>query len=201
MKTFLAALCSIAVSLTTVDGHGAMVTPRSRNSVDWTEVKNDPSKGIHNTFQHCYNLTGAECNNGQAVYWYSQGCFIGKLHPCSFQMLLWLRRAVSRLDKMLRLPPPPPAHKHTHAHAQVAQSATTSQDDGRPTCAREVSSGSYQTMPLLRIGTKVLGSETVRLTFTGTIRGELLGMHRSPMRVDLQAALHGEEMHRKKAST
>lgn len=58
-------------------GHGAMVEPRSRNSVDWTEVTNNASKGIHNTWQVCSNLTGEKCNNGQAVYWYSQGCFIG----------------------------------------------------------------------------------------------------------------------------
>jgi hypothetical protein len=54
-------------------GHGSMVHPRSRNSVDWPEVKNDPSKGIHNTWSTCQNLTGAPCNNGQATYWYSQG--------------------------------------------------------------------------------------------------------------------------------
>jgi len=74
----LAAACLAAVVL----GHGAMVEPRSRNSVDWTEVPNDGGKGIHNTHQDCSNLTSTPeknvvCNNGQAVYWYSQGCFIG----------------------------------------------------------------------------------------------------------------------------
>ena len=58
-------------------GHGAMVHPRSRNSIDYEEIKNDPSRGIHNVWSVCSNLTGAKCNNGQATYWYSQGCFIG----------------------------------------------------------------------------------------------------------------------------
>ena len=61
-----------------VRGHGAMVHPRSRNSIDYAEVPDDPSKGIHNTGAHvCSSLTGAKCENGQAQYWYSQGCFIG----------------------------------------------------------------------------------------------------------------------------
>ena len=51
-----------------VSGHGAMLQPRSRNSVDWLVGKN---------LQPCSNLTGDKCNNGQAAYWYSQGCFIG----------------------------------------------------------------------------------------------------------------------------
>ena len=60
-----------------VKAHGAMVTPRSRNTIDYEEIHDDPSKGIHNVWQVCSNVTGAPCNNGQAVYWYSQGCFIG----------------------------------------------------------------------------------------------------------------------------
>ena len=68
----------LGLFVATVDGHGAIVHPRSRNSIDWSEVPDDPSKGIHNTGAHvCSNLTGAPCNNGQAQYWYSQGCFIG----------------------------------------------------------------------------------------------------------------------------
>lgn len=49
-------------------GHGAMVTPRSRNSVDYLEDVNT---------QRCSNITGGLCHNGQASFWYSQGCFIG----------------------------------------------------------------------------------------------------------------------------
>ena len=43
----LAAACLVAVVL----GHGAMVQPRSRNSVDWKELPDNPHKGIHNTWQ------------------------------------------------------------------------------------------------------------------------------------------------------
>jgi len=69
---------SISLLFVAVHGHGAMVHPRSRNSIDWAEVPDDPSKGLHNTGSHiCSNLTGAPCNNGQAQYWYSQGCFVG----------------------------------------------------------------------------------------------------------------------------
>ena len=27
--------------------------------------------------QRCSNITGENCTNGQASFWYSQGCFIG----------------------------------------------------------------------------------------------------------------------------
>ena len=47
---------------------GAMVQPRTRNSIDW-------SVGVNT--QRCSNITGDECHNGQAAFWYSQGCFIG----------------------------------------------------------------------------------------------------------------------------
>lgn len=71
-------VCTVSLLVVTIHGHGAMVHPRSRNSIDWQEVPDDPSKGIHNTGEHiCSNITGAPCNNGQAQYWYSQGCFIG----------------------------------------------------------------------------------------------------------------------------
>merc|ERR1719265_2009494 len=69
---------TLTVLVGVVDGHGAMVHPRSRNSIDWEEVPDNASKNIHNTGAHiCSNLSGAPCNNGQATYWYSQGCFIG----------------------------------------------------------------------------------------------------------------------------
>jgi hypothetical protein len=51
-----------------VAGHGAMVQPRSRNAVDWLAGVNT---------QRCSNSDGSKCNNGQAAFWYSQGCFIG----------------------------------------------------------------------------------------------------------------------------
>lgn len=49
-------------------GHGAIVQPRSRNAVD-------PETHAHVA---CGCSNGTEtCNNGQACYWYNQGCFIG----------------------------------------------------------------------------------------------------------------------------
>jgi len=51
-----------------VFGHGAMVSPLSRNAVD-------AFVGVNT--QRCSNITGDKCNNGQASFWYSQGCFIG----------------------------------------------------------------------------------------------------------------------------
>lgn len=51
-----------------VVGHGSLVSPRSRNSVDYLVNVNE---------QPCANATGDECHNGQASFWYSQGCFIG----------------------------------------------------------------------------------------------------------------------------
>jgi hypothetical protein len=44
--------------------HGSMVTPRPRNSIDHLVKVNT---------QHCANLTGKACENGQASFWYSQG--------------------------------------------------------------------------------------------------------------------------------
>ena len=46
--------------LETAHGHGAMVSPRSRNSVDYLVDVNT---------QKCSNITGDACNNGQASFW------------------------------------------------------------------------------------------------------------------------------------
>ena len=71
-----------------VSAHGALVSPRSRNSIDYLV-------GVNTA--RCSNLTGDKCENGQASFWcvvawlrgicscglnlsrprYSQGCFIG----------------------------------------------------------------------------------------------------------------------------
>jgi len=45
-----------------------MVQPRSRNSIDYL---------VNVNTQWCANVTGDACHNGQASFWYSQGCFIG----------------------------------------------------------------------------------------------------------------------------
>ena len=64
-------LISVFILLLRTDisnGHGSMVSPRSRNSIDYLVNVNTAK---------CSNITGSECNNGQASFWYSQGCFIG----------------------------------------------------------------------------------------------------------------------------
>lgn len=58
----------LASCVAMVAGHGAMVQPLSRNAID-------AYVGVNT--QRCSNLTGDKCNNGQASFWYSQGCFIG----------------------------------------------------------------------------------------------------------------------------
>jgi hypothetical protein len=45
-----------------------LLHPRSRNSVDYLVNVNTAA---------CANLTGDECHNGQAAFYYQQGCFIG----------------------------------------------------------------------------------------------------------------------------
>ena len=50
-------LFALAAVVAIAHGHGAMVHPRSRNSIDWEEVPNDPSKGIHNTGEYTHTQT------------------------------------------------------------------------------------------------------------------------------------------------
>ena len=57
--------------IASVAAHGQLVHPRPRNSIDWLVGVNDPNN------HKCANVSGAECMNGQASFWYSQGCFIG----------------------------------------------------------------------------------------------------------------------------
>ena len=58
-------------------GHGAVITPRSRNSVDYLVGINTP-KDWDGDWE-CTNISsnGQGCHNGQAAFYYSQGCFIG----------------------------------------------------------------------------------------------------------------------------
>ena len=49
-----------------------MTVPRSRNSVDWLVGVNTQSGA---------NITGAALHNGQAAFWYSQGCAYPPLTP------------------------------------------------------------------------------------------------------------------------
>ena len=70
--------------LASAAGHGALISPRSRNSVDYLVGQNDPDPDVNRTdpatgrVVWCVNASGFEsCENGQAAFWYSQGCFIG----------------------------------------------------------------------------------------------------------------------------
>ena len=58
--------------------HGAVVTPRARQSVDYLVEVNVPKDWPQD--RDCVNITGSRCDNGQAPFWYSQGCFIGCPH-------------------------------------------------------------------------------------------------------------------------
>ena len=51
-----------------VSAHGSMTHPRPRQSIDYLASVNT---------EQCSNITGAKCENGQAAFYYSQGCFIG----------------------------------------------------------------------------------------------------------------------------
>lgn len=66
---------SVSIFAVDVAGHGAVISPRSRNSVDYLVGVNVPAHWPSD--RECTNITGDACNNGQAAFWYSQGCFIG----------------------------------------------------------------------------------------------------------------------------
>jgi len=73
-----ATLCAVVFAvgfLCIAHGHGTVVSPRSRNSVDYLVGVNTPKDWPSNA--DCTNITGDACHNGQATFWYSQGCFIG----------------------------------------------------------------------------------------------------------------------------
>lgn len=61
-------ILAAAAFLELAKGHGSMVTPRPRNSIDYLVKVNE---------EKCSNVTGRDCHDGQAAFWYSQGCFIG----------------------------------------------------------------------------------------------------------------------------
>ena len=65
----------LASVVAAVSGHGAIISPRSRNSVDYLVGVNTPKDWPGNA--DCTNITGDDCHNGQADFYYSQGCTIG----------------------------------------------------------------------------------------------------------------------------
>ena len=69
-------LAFFSALVTGIAGHGAIISPRSRNSIDYLVGVNTPKDWPSN--RDCTNISGTGvCNNGQADFWYSQGCFIG----------------------------------------------------------------------------------------------------------------------------
>jgi len=58
-------------------GHGAMVAPLSRNAIDRFLHADVNASGRHLQHCGCANATTGKCRNGQACFWYSQGCTIG----------------------------------------------------------------------------------------------------------------------------
>lgn len=64
-----------------VSGHGSMIMPPARNSIDaetpaWSNGKH-PNTGWIEPY-NCRCTNGSDvCNNGQSCFWFSQGCTIG----------------------------------------------------------------------------------------------------------------------------
>jgi hypothetical protein len=85
---FMFRLATAATCLATAAGHGCITFPTSRNAVDAHEVSCDAgtdgcsSKAVGDG---CVNAThpGEPCMNGQASFYYSQGCFIGCPEWCA----------------------------------------------------------------------------------------------------------------------
>ena len=78
MHRVAATVLAAATSISHVAGHGSLISPRSRNSVDYLVNVNTPKDWPSN--KDCTNITGrdvGDCHNGQAGFYYSQGCFIG----------------------------------------------------------------------------------------------------------------------------
>ena len=59
----VASIAAFSALITAIRGHGAMVTPLSRNAVD-------ALAGVNT--QRCSNITGDKCNNGQGGQWKSE---------------------------------------------------------------------------------------------------------------------------------
>jgi hypothetical protein len=123
-----ARLAAAACCFVTAAGHGCITDPTSRNAVDAHEVSCDANTdgcSAKAKGDGCVNAThpGAPCMNGQASFWYSQGCFIVSVTPagawCQAGAVCWLVRSANA----------------GWVGCRVAQHATTSQAGARPTCA------------------------------------------------------------------
>jgi len=82
MKAIASSLLVGSYLLGRAEAHGALVHPRSRNSIDYEQVNCDAGSdhcAANAKGTGCVNYTHPTepCYNGQASFWYSQGCFIG----------------------------------------------------------------------------------------------------------------------------
>ena len=81
-STLALLLCAASAGLVhLVRGHGSMIMPPARNSIDsllppWSNGKHAPTGVIDPKSAPCTNGTSI-CNNGQSPFWFSQGCSIG----------------------------------------------------------------------------------------------------------------------------
>eukprot|EP00041_Stephanoeca_diplocostata_P007815 m.112842 g.112842 ORF g.112842 m.112842 type:complete len:390 (-) comp17044_c0_seq1:271-1440(-) len=80
LRTTVTLLAS-ALCIASVEGHGSVIMPLSRNSIDaetsaWSDGKH-PETGTIEPY-NCGCTNGSDiCNNGQSCFWFSQGCTIG----------------------------------------------------------------------------------------------------------------------------
>ena len=68
-------MAAASLLITACLGHGELVNPLPRNAIDRRLPRSERTPKYPSS---CTNKTGhAACDGGQAMYWYSQGCFIG----------------------------------------------------------------------------------------------------------------------------
>merc|ERR1712166_1327030 len=80
-KAQMALRLALMVFVAGVQGHGSMLMPLSRNSIDaetpaWSDGKHPATGGIEPYNCRCTNGTDI-CNNGQSCFWFSNGCTPG----------------------------------------------------------------------------------------------------------------------------
>ena len=81
-KYFTAIFIYVSCLFLYVEGHGAIVSPVSRNAIDrllpWDErTPPEPCTCANSTAGSAGPHSKNGCDNAQACYWYSQGCTIG----------------------------------------------------------------------------------------------------------------------------
>ena len=151
-------------------GHGALVSPRSRNAIDINvgvncvgyecDAKATAIVGSEiGVYGGCVNAThpGKPCVNGQAAFWYSQVHLLSFSAFACFCSLASARRLIYYGSIRGVLPPLSGAastcsnvtlwgSRFHRAASLGAMSVTTGAGGGRPTCATRARSPRFQTM-------------------------------------------------------